>query len=376
MALAGSGSSWSSVFWATGLRGHLVGDVNDDGFAELACLVRLDVDAGAYIYFGGAPMDSIHDLGLQGPGYPDLMLGSDISDGDVNGDSYTDIAVGAYATENHPEWQNAAWVYFGGPNVDETVDLQLAPSQVASDYEVCTAGDLDGDSYDDVIVSWAHWAYVYFGGPLMDAVVDLSFTGKLPWGIFSLAGGDLNNDGFADVIVSEVSYYPDVDEGRLAVYFGGAEMDTIPDIEVYGPEGYGETVTWIGDMTGDGWAEFAVSNPEGRGEIYIYTMGEVSGNGPNPSALNAGELRIMPNPSRGMAMIRFDLDSADFPEVKIYDLAGHLVRRLNATQQQAGCHWFPWDGRSASGRLLPDGTYVVRVHHHNEAIAKRIVLSR
>jgi hypothetical protein len=127
-------------------------------------------------------------------------------------------------------------------------------------------------------------------------------------------------------------------------------------------------------MTGDGWPEFAVSNPEGAGEIYIYTMGEVSGDGPKPGSLTPGELRIVPNPSSGMTMIGFDLSESKRPEVRIYDLAGHLVRRLDLAEQETGCHWFRWDGRSASGRLAPVGTYVVRVR--DQAFTKRIVLRR
>jgi hypothetical protein len=376
VAISGYGSSWMTWFWATGLRGQLVEDVNGDGYDELVCLVEpLSFDGGAYVYFGGAPMDSVHDLGLQGPGYPDLTLGASISHGDLNGDGYGDLAAGSYGGNGQGQ-VDAAWVYFGGPQVDETADIVLGAPDSASPYSVCIPGDLNGDGYGDVAVASAQRAYVYFGSPWMDGAADLSFSGRLPWGSFSLDGGDINGDGFADLIAAEVSYYPDVDEGRLAVYFGGAEMDTFPDIEIWGPSGFGETVSWIGDMTGDGWPEFAVSNPSGPGEIYIYTMGEVSGDGPNPSRINAGELRIVPNPSNGMTMIGFDFNDTHTPIVGIYDLAGHLVRRLDSPQRSAGKQWFSWDGRASSGSGVATGIYVVKVENRDSAITKRIVIAR
>jgi hypothetical protein len=153
-------------------------------------------------------------------------------------------------------------------------------------------------------------------------------------------------------------------------------MDTLPDFEIYKPGRFGETLAWIGDMTGDGWPEFAVSNPEGRGEIYIYTMGEVSGDGPRPSALHGGELRIVPNPSSGMTLIGFDADEGAAAEVRIFDLTGHLVRGLCSQQRGVGTSWFRWDGRSASGSALPTGTYIATARIRNRVITRRIVLRK
>lgn len=371
-------SSWLTSFWCTWLRGRLAGDVNGDGFDELVCLVGgITVDAGAYVYYGGAPMDSIHDLGFCGPPYPGLVLGSDLSDGDVNGDGYTDVVVGAYGPD-------AAWVYFGGATPDTIPDVRLRQSGGASaEHFVCIPGDLNGDGREDAVVSqpcsedvrYAR-AFVFFGGAPMDSIVDLEIWGEIEYGYtFRLSGGDLNNDGFADLIMSEQSVYPNFG-GRLAIYLGGAEMDTVPDFEMTGLADFGDTVAFLGDMTGDGWAEFAVSNPSGAGEIYIYTMGEVSGDGTRPGALNAGELHIVPNPSNGMTMIGFHLDGAHAPDIGIYDLAGHLVRRLEPAQQEAGRQWVLWEGRNSLGGAVPLGTYLVRARNGNDLYTKRIVIAR
>ena len=95
--------------------------------------------------------------------------------------------------------------------------LQLAPTgEVSGDLfgvSVAGAGDVNGDGYADLIVG-AHGndagalsggrAYVYYGGPEADTVADLILTGGVEGGNFGVSvsgAGDLNGDGYADVIV-------------------------------------------------------------------------------------------------------------------------------------------------------------------------------
>jgi hypothetical protein len=69
-----------------------------------------------------------------------------------------------------------------------------------------------------------------------------------------------------------------------------------------------------------------------------------------------------PNPFNPATVIDFDLPRAGRPLLRIYDLAGRLVRDLSPPAElPAGHHSQSWDGRDDAGRSLPSGVYVGRV---------------
>ena len=142
----------------------------------------------AYVYYGGPGADAVADLTLTGEAAGDLFGYSVSGAGDVNGDGYADVIVGAYSDDAGGSDAGRAYVYFGGPGADAVADLTLTGA-AASDWfgwSVSGAGDVNGDGYADVIVGGhsddaggmdAGRAYVYFGGPGADAVADLTLTG-------------------------------------------------------------------------------------------------------------------------------------------------------------------------------------------------------
>jgi len=130
--------------------------------------------------------------------------------GDVNGDGYSDIIVGAYSND-----AGRAYIYFGGISMDNIADILMTGEAVFDQFgiSVSTAGDVNGDGYSDVIVgawlnsaggSFAGRSYVYFGGTLMDNIADVIITGETAGDIFGISvstAGDVNGDGYSDVIV-------------------------------------------------------------------------------------------------------------------------------------------------------------------------------
>src|SRR5688572_18540160 len=104
------------------------------------------------------------------------QLGSVSGAGDVNGDGYADVIVGAWLNDAGGAAAGRAYVYYGGPAADAVADWTLTGEAAGDGFgiSVSGAGDVNGDGYDDVIVgaslndaggASAGRAYVYYGGP-------------------------------------------------------------------------------------------------------------------------------------------------------------------------------------------------------------------
>ena len=171
------------------------------------------------------------------------------SAGDVNGDGYDDLIVGAVGNGLATNNAGKAYIYFGGRVIDNMPDLILAGTSTGDKFgnSVSTAGDVNGDGYDDVIVAAyyndaagvdAGRAYIYLGGSNMNSTADVVMTGAAAgdwFGISVSTAGDVNGDGFSDVIVG--AWQNDAggtDAGRAYIYFGGASMNNVADIILTG----------------------------------------------------------------------------------------------------------------------------------------------
>ena len=151
--------------------------------------------------------------------------------GDVNGDGYSDVVVGAfgYSTDS-----GKAYVHLGGPSGLAFAPVWAVAGENPSDqygWSVSGAGDVNDDGYSDVIVGATSSAsngkaYLYLGsasGPLPSATWTAS--GATPSEGFggSVSGaGDVNGDGFSDVIVG--AKWRDSARGQAYVYYGGGGL--------------------------------------------------------------------------------------------------------------------------------------------------------
>jgi hypothetical protein len=278
------------------------GDVNGDGYADVIVGALFNGAGGAfagraYVYYGGPGADAVADLTLTGPAPGDQFGNSVSSAGDMNGDGYDDVIVGTYQLRPVP---THAYVYYGGPGADAVPDLTLT-GEAAYDlfgYSVSSVGDVSGDGYADVIVGApfnslgefeAGRAYVYYGGPGANAVADLTLTGAGPGNHFGSSvssAGDVNGDGFADIVVGAPLHDPGGTlVGRAHVYYGGPGVDAAADLTLTGAtpgDFFGGSVSSAGDVNGDGYADVIVganySSDEGAyaGRAYVYYGGPVA----------------------------------------------------------------------------------------------------
>ena len=296
----------AAAFDSFGVSVSTAGDVNGDGYSDVIVGAAYN-DAGGnaagrvYIYFGGSGMDNIADLTLTGFAADDIFGISVSTAGDVNGDGYADIIVGAYGNDAGGVFAGRAYIYFGGASMDNTADVILT-GDVAFDYfgySVSTAGDINGDGYSDVIVGAygndaggndAGRAYIYMNSLTGTDIPDEFFTGAAVndyFGISVSTAGDVNGDGYSDVIVG--AYLNDAggtDAGRAYIYFGGPGMDNIADVTLTGTfsDLFGYSVSTAGDVNGDGYADVIVgaygngAGGSSAGRAYIYFGGAIMNN--------------------------------------------------------------------------------------------------
>lgn len=284
LQLAPTGEATNDVF---GIAAGAAGDVNGDGYAD--AIVGAYNNAGgrgrAYVYYGGPSADNVADLvltGEVGSSYFGISAGTA---GDVNGDGYADVIVGAYG---YGGGAGRAYVYFGGPAPDSNPDMILTSPGGGGTYfgySVSTAGDMNHDGYADVIVGafgtngGQGQAFVYFGGPTVDTAPDMTLIGITAgenFGTSVAAGGDVNGDGYPDVIVGAQAY--NGNQGRAYVFFGGRIPDTTADLKLSGElvgSNFGACVGAT-DLNGDGYSDLAVGSifaASGRGRVYVYYGG-------------------------------------------------------------------------------------------------------
>ncbi len=225
---------------------------------------------------GAFTNSSIHELSFYGQ-EPSGFLGASVAHGDVNGDGYDDIIVGEYGYDNN---KGRVLIYFGGPVQTMTPGAILYAGN-SNEYfgsSVSFLGDVNGDSYGDIIVggtgynSFTGRAYVFFGGSSFDTVPDRVYTGGGSFTYFGTQAkgvGDINGDGYNDFMIGQTQY--------AYLYFGGLSIsNSSADLIFVSPEGdnsFGNTLSGAGDINNDGYDDLLIGEQGyqgGTGRVYLY----------------------------------------------------------------------------------------------------------
>ena len=281
----------SSITQMFGFRVAAAGDVNNDGYDDLlvGAPYYSSFKGRAYIYYGGSNMNASVDVTLTGPSTTSYFGQGASGAGDVNNDGYNDVIIGAWGVNSE---SGKAYIYYGGSSMNSSYDVVLT-GVTASRFgmHVSNAGDVNNDGYDDVIVgAYAYSsnkgrAYLYFGGSSMNNIADKTFTGSTSsyFGSSVACAGDINSDGYDDIVIGAIKYSSN--RGRAYIYLGGSSMNTTIDLTLsnsYSNTYFGMNVAGIGDVNYDGFDDFMVSGTgysSNKGIIKLYYGG---------SSLNSG----------------------------------------------------------------------------------------
>ena len=267
-----------------GAAAATAGDVNDDGFSDLAIgadgYPGGDSNGKAYVYHGSADGPGAAAVWTASSAQPGARFGSAVGTaGDVNGDGCADLVVGAWANDSY---RGVAYVYHGC----SPVGLNTTPnwSQSGQDannyfgYSVATAGDVNGDGYADLIVGAYGYdynrgrVYVYWGTAAGLTPNCWSASGVSSGDAYASSvatAGDVNGDGYADVVVGAEGW--SADAGAMFLYHGGSDglggINSPADWTALGArtsDHFGAAVGTAGDVNGDGFSDLVAAPARGH----------------------------------------------------------------------------------------------------------------
>lgn len=272
------------AFSGFGGRVDIVGDMNGDGFDDIVISAPRYQSGRAFLYFGGPSVNNVIDLTFQSPDPAPVTFGSAVTKaGDFNGDTYSDILI-----VDKSIGRGKGYLYYGGSVVNSVCDRVISLEfnnelgTLASD-----AGDLNDDGFDDIMLmappgssAGRSVLYVYFGANFGDNIVSTYIYSDSSSYFTSIDfAGDVNGDGYSDIIAATSGYYGLWTINKALLYLGGTNLDTVPDL-IFQNLGRETIVSGIGNINADGFSDFTISSLFGS-SVSIYSGSKILDTNPD-----------------------------------------------------------------------------------------------
>jgi hypothetical protein len=278
------------------------GDVNGDGFGDFIAAAQgyndpKAVDVGkAYLYLGSSSgLSQTPTWTRTGKVHHELLGDCSGWAGDVNRDGLSDVIIGAYGYDHH---RGRAQVFYGSKEKGLAPEPAWSGEGKASDdwygYSVAQAGDVNGDGYVDVVIGSKQAkdpqrgqigkVYVYYGSqgglaPKASWIASGEKADEL-FGWRAISAGDVNGDGYSDVIASSYMHHEPGPRGGKSgkVYlYEGSPKGLSPQtawthIGESAGSFFGMTIA-SGDFNHDGYSDVVVGSPnfnQGNGKVYLF----------------------------------------------------------------------------------------------------------
>ncbi|MBC8046975.1 MAG: FG-GAP repeat protein, partial [Fimbriimonadaceae bacterium] len=403
------------------------GDVNGDGYN--------DINIGGYIFLIGDGMICTFHGGEGGPdNIPDFMAIGGANDtsfyavnlsnaGDINGDGYSDVVIGMPRYDTYGVYNAGKMRYHLGSDLGlDTTKYDLFGEGQYNErwaFNVNDAGDLNKDGYDDILLTAKNYAppgsgledsvgrgYMFLGSPHgLAEKATWTFDGESVSGVgtnIALAG-DVNGDSLSDIILSGDGYSGSyTQEGAVYIFHGieqvcdpassftsigvGSTTATFTWDWVYGSYSYKVYLNRIG-VPGPPMVMTTESNsitvtglvPGATYKCYVKTQCQAGWTGRSnfktinttpTTGIDAGEnnseVKLYPNPVTNILNIETGVLLGE-TNIRIYDAKGEVVMSKSYNLESVNKTLQLEDMSS-----LPEGFYFVEIQNNNASVVRKI----
>lgn len=363
---------------------HIVmdGDINSDGYNDLIATARFDyyVKGKVYVYLGGKEMDSELDIYIEGENNDHIGMAISYL-GDLNNDFFDDFAVSGYRGEGYNAPVPSFTVFWGDKDISK-VGWENS-EQFIIDGErpikgITGLNDINNDGNLDFAVINTDSLFV-FSYDNSEKEFEIISVGSDPeqQGFQSLSNsGDINNDGFNDLIVG-LGRWPTLPRGAVQIFYGEEDFDfTYNNLLITADtnSSFGEgKVAFVNNLldsnknciaVGISSIETGLSEFDHRGYVDVYanniTTTDIQKG--NNSIKNFRLFENYPNPFNPTTTIEYSIPEADVQnlvsqqlvQLKVYNILGKEFETLVNKEQRPGKYKVQFDGKN-----LPSGIYLI-----------------